>query len=349
METRQKLYINTVINFPQEIIMDDIPHPIPSKPARFLDQLRLCIRQRRLSYSTEKTYVYWARFYINFNNKRHPKDMGPAEIENFLHFLAVDRRVTSNTQKTALNALVFLYRHFLQQPFENINITFAKYPQKIPTVFSHKEAMGIIQTLKGSYQLMAKIMYGAGLRIGEVLRLRVKDIDFSQQVIVVMFSKGNHHRRTLLPTSIINGLKDQIEKVKLQHKQDLADGFGKVYLPYALAKKYPNADTELGWQYLFPASNIATDPRTGAKRRHHIMDRTVQRKVKQAMQLLHIAKHASCHTFRHSFATRLLEQDYDLRTIQELLGHKDVSTTEIYTHVLNKGGRGVNSPVDSGL
>ncbi len=326
--------------------MEDIPIPIPAKPVRFMDQLRQCIRQQRLAYSTEKTYTHWVKVFINYHNKRHPKDMGAAEVEAFLHFLALERRVTSNTQKTALNALVFLYRQFLQQPFENINITFAKYPQKIPTVFSHDEALRIIDSLHGSYRLMAQLMYGAGLRISEVLRLRVKDIDFSQRVIIVLFSKGNRHRRTIMPASIENELRAQIEKVSILHKEDLAAGFGSVYLPYALAKKYPNAPRELGWQYLLPASGIATDPRSGELRRHHVMDRTVQRKVKQAIRANNINKQASCHTFRHSFATRLLEQGYDLRTIQELLGHSDVSTTEIYTHVLNKGGRGVNSPLD---
>lgn len=324
----------------------DIPHDLPLKPIKFLDRLRLHIRQKRLAYSTEKTYVYWARLYILFHNKRRPETMGALEVEAFLNYLAVRRRVTVNTQKTALNALAFLYKSFLEQPFEGVQLTLASTPRKIPTVFSHTEALNVISYLDEPYRMMAQIMYGGGLRISEVLSLRIKDIDFSQRVIIVMFGKGNRHRRTILPTMLVDPLKTQIQFVKSQHTLDLASGYGSVYMPYALSRKYPNADTELGWQYLFPAKYLAEDPRSKAIRRHHILDRTVQKQVKTAIKKSGIHKHASCHTFRHSFATRLLENGYDLRTIQELLGHADVSTTEIYTHVLNRGGRGVVSPLD---
>lgn len=328
--------------------MEDVIKPLPKVPVRFLDRLRECIRKNRLAYATERTYVYWAKFYINYHGKRHPEDMGPDEVEAFLNFLALQRHVSPSTQKTALNALVFMYRKFLDMPFENIQIIKAQGPKKIPVVLSHEEATAIIDELKGSYRLLAQLMYGAGLRLGEAYRLRVKDIDFSQKAIVVLFGKGNKHRRTVLPESLIEELKSQINKVKVLHEQDTRDGFGSVYMPYALAKKYSSASRELAWQYLFPSADIACDPRSGELRRHHVHSRSVQRAVKSAIRKSKIIKHASSHTFRHSFATRLLENGYDLRTIQELLGHADVSTTEIYTHVLNKGGRGVRSPLDVG-
>lgn len=329
--------------------MDDIPTPLPKTPKRLMDRLRECIRQRGLAYSTEKTYCYWVRYYILFHNKKHPEEMGAADVEAFLNHLSINKMVTANTQKTALNALVFLYRHLLGAPFEGVEIIKSTYPRKIPTVFSHTEAQSIIDQLEGSFKLMAQLMYGAGLRIGETLRLRVKDIDFSQGTVTVMFGKNNRHRRTLLPRILFDPLRAQIQKVDALHKQDLLDGYGSVYLPNALSRKYPNAATELAWQFVFPSGKIAADPRSGVRRRHHAYDRTLQRRVKRAIRCCHIDKQASCHTFRHSFATRLLENGYDLRTIQELLGHADVSTTEIYTHVLNKGGRGVISPLDRGL
>ncbi len=326
--------------------MDDVALPLPRIPTSFMDRLRTAIREKRLAYTTEKTYIYWIRFFINFH-KKSAEAMGAAEVEQFLHFLAIERRVTVNTQKTALNALVFLYRTFLGKPFEDIEITRANYPRRIPTVFSHYEASQVIDRLQGSYKLMTQLMYGAGLRISETLRLRVKDIDFSQNSVIVLFGKGNRHRRTVLPATLIEPLKVQIQKVEALHLQDINDGYGSVYLPFAIARKYPNAETELAWQYLFPSAKLARDPRSGLIRRHHVYDRTVQRQVKKAITASNIKKHASCHTFRHSFATRLLENGYDLRTIQELLGHADVSTTEIYTHVLNKGGRGIISPIDN--
>lgn len=326
--------------------MHDIPPPIPVNSNRFMDQLRLCLRQKGLAYKTEQTYLYWIRFYILFHGKQHPRDMGAGEVEAFLHFLAIERNVTANTQKTALNALVFLYRTFLNQPFAGVEITRAVTPRKIPTVFSHAEALAVIGNLAASYKLMGQLMYGAGLRISEVLRLRVKDIDFSHKVIIVMFGKGNRHRRTLLPESLIDPLRVQIQKVSALHQQDLRDGYGAVYMPAALSKKFPSAATELAWQFIFPSAAIAEDPRSGVLRRHHTHDRSVQKQIKAAIRKAGIPKQASAHTFRHSFATRLLENGYDIRTIQELLGHADVATTEIYTHVLNKGGRGVISPVD---
>lgn len=327
--------------------MDDIPIPLSQKPTRFMERFRHCIRSNGLAYSTEKVYVYWVLFFIRFHNKRHPEEMGASEVEEFLNFLVVNRNVAANTQKTALNALVYLYRTFLNKPFEGVEIHKSVTPKRIPTVFSHTEALDIISELKGSYKLITQLMYGSGLRINEALRLRVKDIDFSQRVIIVMFGKRNKHRRTILPETLVELLQVQIQKVAALHKQDISDGYGRVYLPHALALKYPNADIELAWQYVFPAAHVSRDPRSGMWRRHHLMDRTVQRQVKSSIRKLNIHKQASCHTFRHSFATRLLENGYDLRTIQELLGHSDISTTEIYTHVLNKGGRGVRSPMDT--
>ena len=326
--------------------MDDIPTPLPKLPTRFMDRLREAIRKKRLAYSTEKTYLYWVREYIYFHNKRHPEDMDGTEVEEFLTHLAIDKNVTANTQKTALNALVFLYRTFLDKPFVDIQITRAHTPRKIPTVFSHTEAQSIIELMPYPYRLMAQLMYGSGLRVSETIKLRIKDIDFSQNVIMILYSKGNRHRRCVLPESIKESIRNQIQTAAALHENDLNSGYGSVYLPYALAKKYPNAEIELAWQYLFPADNIAADPRSGVLRRHHVHVRSIQRSVKTSLRKTNILKHASCHTFRHSFATRLLENGYDLRTIQELLGHADISTTEIYTHVLNKGGRGVISPLD---
>jgi len=342
--------------------MDDIPVLIPVRPVKFIDRLRAYIRAENLAYKTEKTYIQWILQFIYFHNKRHPEEMGEIEITEFLNHLVVVRNVSKNTQKTALNSLVFLYKRFLKHELVDLQIKQAKKQRRIPVVFSHQEATNVIRRLPLKYCLIASIMYGSGLRISECLRLRVMDIDFSMSVILVRAGKGGKDRRTLLPQSQIDPLKKQIEYVKNLHQFDEANGHGSVYLPHALAKKYPNAAFQLAWKYLFPADNVATDPRSGIVRRHHIMDSTVQRQVKVAIRKSDINKHSGSHTFaykdvgmwreqdaeatRHSFATRLLESGYDIRTIQELLGHADVQTTEIYTHVLNRGGRGVISPVD---
>lgn len=327
-------------------VMDDVPVAINPASKKFIDQLRLFMRSRHMAWATEKTYVLWVRRFIMFHHKRHPAEMGEAEIEAYLDHLSLVAQVSPRTQGLALNALVFLYKQFLQRELQQIHYQPAKQKRRLPVVFSHHEAMAVINGLKGSYWLMGMLMYGCGLRVNECLRLRVKDIDFGMNELVVRDGKGGKDRRTVLPEKIIEPLQQQINKVKVLHQQDLHDGYGEVYLPHALSKKYPKAARETAWQFLFPSSVIGVDPRDGALRRHHAHARTIQKAVKKSLQEQGIHKVASCHTFRHSFATRLLEKGYDLRTIQELLGHSDVSITEIYTHVLNKGGRGVVSPVD---
>ncbi len=326
--------------------INDIPPKIPSSPVRFMDQVRASIRVRNLAYKTEKTYCLWIKRYIRYHRMQHPKDMGPAHVEQFLHHLAVVENVNVNTQRTALNALAFLYNRFLEMPLGQLQITTAKSKRRVPVVFSHKEAVTVIQCLKQPWRTIAEIMYGAGLRTGEAVSLRVKDVDFDQKIIIVKFGKGGKDRRTLLPENLIERLREQINSVSQLHQSDLANGCGEVYMPFALAIKYPTAAKSLAWQYLFPSANLSRDPRSDAIRRHHVMDRSLQRNVRKSIELCGIAKHASCHTFRHSFATRLLEQGNDIRTVQELLGHSDVKTTEIYTHVLNRGVLGVRSPLD---
>ena len=272
--------------------------------------------------------------------------MGAQEIEAFLNHLALNRNVTVNTQKTALNALAFLYKRFLGKNIDDLHFRNSSRKRRIPIVFSHKEASRVISYLPKQYQLIAKLMYGSGLRLNECLRLRVKDIDFEMNTINVINGKGGKDRITLLPEALIDLLEDQIKYVKRLHQFDMENGCGEVYLPNALEKKYPKAAVQLSWKFLFPSNNISTDPRSDKLRRHHIMDSTVQRQIKKAIILAGINKHCGSHTFRHSFATRLLEMKYDIRTIQELLGHSDVSTTEIYTHVVKHGGCGVKSPID---
>lgn len=326
--------------------MDDIPKPIPANPTRLFDQLRQFIRSQHKAYKTEKTYLHWIRRFIIFHNKRHPQTMGEREIEQFLDQLVSKRSVSKNTQKTALNAIVFLYKQFYGRDTLELKYRLSTDPQRIPVVFSHQEARNIIAALPAPYKLKALLMYGAGLRISECCRLRVKDIDFEMNTIIVRQGKGAKDRVTMLPQTAVIALQKQIRLVELIHQQDLENGFGEVYMPFALARKYRTAAREIGWQYLFPAHLLSKDPRTGIKRRHHIFDRTVQKKVGHAVRAANIRKKCGCHTFRHSFATRLLEQGYDIRTIQELLGHSDVKTTEIYTHVVKQGGKGVRSPVD---
>jgi integron integrase len=327
--------------------MDDIKVPIPAEKPRFLDQVRTCIRERNLAYSTEKTYVYWILFFIRFNNKRHPKDMGKAEIESFLSFLANGRNCSKATQRIALNALIFLYREFLKQELGNLSFNLSTKHRRIPVVFSADEAHRVIGNLSGVCRLMAIIMYGSGLRKAEVCDLRVKDIDFDMKQIIVRQGKGKKDRVTLLPKVIIDELRQQIEKVITLHKHDLCAGYGEVYMPDALERKYPSASKETAWQFLFPSANISADPRSGVLRRHHIHPSTFQKHLRRAIQKAKVFKHAASHTFRHSFATELLIKGYDLRTIQQLLGHSDVTTTEIYTHVVKQGGLGVISPADN--
>ncbi len=326
--------------------MDDVPVPVAANSPKLLDQVRLLMRSRHMAYATEKTYVHWIRGFIYFHRKRHPQDMGIAEIEAFLTHLAINRTVSPSTQRTALNALVFLYRELLQRDISDLNFRYAPKKPRIPVVLSREETERVFSSLHGTHLLQAKLMYGTGLRVMECCRLRIKDIDFEQGEILVRDAKGGRERRTVLPSSLVPALRQQVDYAVKLHAADLAAGHGEVYLPYALARKYPAAPKLKAWQYVFPSTRLSTDPRDGKTRRHHIDETSVQRAVKKAVRAAEISKQASCHTLRHSFATRLLEQGYDLRTIQELLGHSDIKTTEIYTHVLNRGGRGVLSPLD---
>ncbi|MEH6826114.1 MAG: integron integrase [Motiliproteus sp.] len=326
--------------------MDDIPKALPVNPTRLIDQLRAFIRARNLAYKTEKTYIHWILRYIRHHHKRHPREMGAAEVEQFLSYLAVHGRCAPSTQKTALNALVFLYREFLHTPLSGIQPALPTTKTKTPQVLSHQEALSVVAQLRDPYLLIIKLLYGSGLRLNECLRLRIKDIDFAMNIIIVRQGKGRKDRRTLLPASLTSALQQQVRYVESLHRLDLVCGAGDVYMPFALASKYPVAARSLGWKYLFPAPNLSIDPRSDIKRRHHIMDSSVQKALRQAAKRTSSVKTINCHIFRHSFATRLLEQGYDLRTIQELLGHSDIRTTEIYTHVASGGGLGVRSPMD---
>jgi integron integrase len=304
-------------------------------------------RTRHYSIRTEDSYCDWARRFILFHGKRHPSEMGVPEINAFLSHLAVSGQVAASTQNQALNALVFLYRYVLYQDLEgDINPIRAKAPERLPVVLTRGEVRELMAQLSGVQHLMAQILYGSGLRLLECLRLRVKDIDFAQRQIVVRDGKGMKDRLTLLPTGLIEPLREHLADVKTLHVQDLALGLGNVYLPFALERKHPNAGREWIWQYIFPARRISPDPRTGKLRRHHYDETMLQRAVKAAAQKAGLEKRVGCHTLRHSFATHLLENGYDIRTVQELLGHKDVKTTMIYTHVLNRGPKGVRSPLD---
>jgi integron integrase len=322
--------------------------PIISKDSeRFMDRFRVFIRSRHYAFKTEKTYCYWVLSFIRFHKLQHPKNMGNVEIEGFLEHLSVTRNVSGNTQKTALNALMFMYKEFLKIEIKNLSFRYATKPRQLPTVFSHDEAQAVINQLVDKQKLCVQLMYGCGLRISESTRLRIKDIDLGANCIFVRETKGDKSRRTLMPKSLIEPLKYQIQSSLLLHQQDLHAGFGSVFMPGALARKYPSAEVDPGWQYLFPAVNLSIDPRTEITRRHHISEQSIQRQVKQAINKSKIMKKASCHTFRHSFATRLLEAGTDLRNIQALLGHSDISTTQIYLHVVGLHERGIISPIDS--
>ncbi|NET39272.1 MAG: integron integrase [Cyanothece sp. SIO1E1] len=317
------------------------------RPKGLLEAVRDVIRVKHYSLRTEKSYINWIKRYIGFHDRRHPREMGSAEIEAFLSHLAVKEHVAASTQNQALCALLFLYRDVLKLELNlTVNAVRAKRPHHLPSVLTKEEAIQIIQRLSGVYQLVVKILYGSGLRQIECLRLRIKDIDFSQRQIVVRDTKGMKSRVTMLPDTIIHPLQDHLVGVKQLHQQDLEKGYGAVYLPFALERKYPNANCQWIWQYVFPADHLSRDPRSGTTRRHHLYESGLQRALKRAVLATGITKRVSCHTFRHSFATHLLQNGYDIRTIQELLGHKDVKTTMIYTHVLNRGGRGVQSPLD---
>jgi integron integrase len=322
------------------------PRPETPKP-RLLDQVRDIIRAKHYSIRTEEAYLQWMRRYILFHNKRHPREMGAKEINQFLSSLAVERKVSASTQNQALCAILFLYKEVLHQEIGMIDdLIWSKKSKKLPVVLAKEEIGSVLSQLSGTPWIMANLLYGAGLRLMECLRLRVKDIDFSYDQIVVRDGKGGKDRVTMLPLRLKEPIERHLREVRRVHEKDLKEGFGEVHLPYALEVKYPHANREWGWQYVFPASKRSVDPRTGAVRRHHLQEQVLQRAVKEAIRKAGVVKAASCHSLRHSFATHLLQEGYDIRTVQELLGHADVNTTMIYTHVLNKGGKGVKSPAD---
>ena len=319
----------------------------PSHAPKLLDQVRGKIRLKHYSIRTEQAYVDWIRRFILHFGKRHPRELGAAEVEAFLTHLAVAGNVAASTQNQAKSALLFLYREVLEAELSWLdNVERAKAPKRLPVVLTREEVHGVLVRLSGTHWLIASLLYGAGLRIMEGLRLRVKDVEFSRKEILVRDGKGFKDRVTMLPAALAAPLTDHLKRVKALHEQDLAAGRGAVYLPYALERKYPGAARDWAWQYVFPSANLSADPRTGIERRHHLQDQAVQRAMRQAVRDAGVNKPATPHTLRHSFATHLLEGGYDIRTVQELLGHADVSTTMIYTHVLNKGGRGVTSPLD---
>ena len=312
-----------------------------------MDQVRDVLRLKHYSLRTERSYCDWIKRFIRFHQLRHPKEMGETEVSSFLTQLARDGRVAAATQNQALSALLFLYKHVLKQEIGWLdNVERAKRPARVPVVLTRDEVHKIFAHLHGMPRLMAGLLYGSGLRLMECVRLRVKDVDFGYARITVREGKGGKDRVTMLPVNLAPGLQRHLQKVKAQHEQDVEDGFGEVHLPDALRRKFPNAAHEWSWQYVFPSSRISLDPRTATRRRHHVDENVLQVATKKAVRAAGLNKPATCHTLRHSFATHLLENGYDIRTVQELLGHKDVSTTMIYTHVLNKPGVGVKSPLD---
>ena len=315
--------------------------------SKLLEQVREAVRTRHYSIRTEEAYLRWVREYILFCGKRHPAELGAAEVSAFISHLAVERKVSASTQTQALSALLFLYREVLALPIGWVDdVERAKKPKRLPVVFTREEARAVLGHLREEVWLMASLLYGSGLRLMECVRLRVKDLDFARLQIAVRDGKGGKDRVTVLPASLVEPLERQLERARALHELDLREGFGHVHLPYALARKYPNAAREWCWQYVFPARHRSRDPRTGREQRHHIAETALQKAVKRAIGAAGVAKPGSCHTFRHSFATHMIESGYDIRTVQELLGHASVETTQIYTHVLNRGGRGVKSPLD---
>jgi integron integrase len=314
---------------------------------RLLDQLRDRIRLKHYSIRTEEAYSEWVRRFVIFHGRRYPRDLGPAEVEAFLTHLAVDGRVAASTQNQAKSALLFLYKEVLGLELPWLSgVQSAKRPARLPVVLSRAEVHALLGHATGTPGLILRLLYGSGLRILEALRLRVKDVDFERREILVRDGKGARDRVTMLPAGVATALQAHLGRVRALHQADLHQGYGAVHLPYALARKYPNAAREWCWQYVFPSRGRSVDPRSGEGRRHHAGDQAVQRALRAALRASGIAKPATPHTLRHSFATHLLEDGYDIRTVQELLGHRDVATTQIYTHVLNRGPRAVLSPLD---
>ncbi|GAC1659300.1 MAG: integron integrase [Acidobacteriaceae bacterium] len=319
----------------------------PPKP-KLLDQVQRLIRAKHYSLRTERAYLFWIRRYILFHGKRHPASMGKAEVEAFLSHLATDKHVAASTQNQALSALLLLYRNVLEVQLPWLDgLTRAKKPRRLPVVLTTEEVGRLLAQMEGTVGLFMRLLYGTGMRIMECCRLRVTDVDFARNEITVRHGKGGKDRVTMLPVRVSIEMKEHLVRVKAIHQLELKAGRGDVELPNALARKYPRAAYQWPWQYVFPARGLSKDPRSGAIRRHHIDETRLQRHFQSALARAQIGKRATPHSLRHSFATHLLEAGYDLRTIQELLGHKDVSTTQIYTHVLNRGGRGVRSPLDT--
>ncbi|MGA9961783.1 MAG: integron integrase [Azonexus sp.] len=325
---------------------DSIPQTPP--PPKLLDQVRDRLRVKHYSIRTETQYLQWIKRFILFHDKRHPREMGAVEVEAFLTHLAVAGRVAAATQNQALSALLFLYREVLNIDLPWLDkVVRAKQPQRLPVVLTRQEVTAILDRMTGVHGLMARLLYGTGMRLMECVRLRVKDVDFERAEIVLRDGKGAKDRITMLPQALVGPLQDHLRWRRQLFEDDKAKGRAAVYLPDALGKKYPNAAVDWPWQYIFPSGSYSIDPRSGEERRHHIDEKLLQRAVKKAVQASGVVKLATPHTFRHSFATHLLQSGYDIRTVQELLGHADVATTMIYTHVLNKGGRGVTSPLDA--
>jgi integron integrase len=314
---------------------------------KLMDDLRQALQARHYSKSTEQTYCLWVRRYIYFHNVKHPAEMAESEMNAFLTHLAVKEKVSASTQNQALSALLFLYRHVLGRDVGDLGeVVRARKPKRFPVVLTREEVKTVLAQLSGDKLLMASVMYGSGLRLMECLRLRVQNIDFARNEIMVRDGKGAKDRITILPESLKDPLKQHLKKIKATHEQDLNDGWGRVPLPDALHRKYPNASQDWRWQWVFPQENRWKNRKTGEEGRHHVDESILQKAFKRAVQKAGLTKRATCHTLRHSFATHLLEAGYDIRSVQELLGHKDVRTTMVYTHVLNRGGRGVKSPID---
>ncbi|MFA5843869.1 MAG: integron integrase [Coriobacteriia bacterium] len=317
-------------------------------PPRLMDSVREALRSRHYSHRTEDTYCLWIERFIRFHALRHPADMAEAEINAFLTHLAMEAKVSSSTQNQALSALLFLYRHVLDRGIGDLgDVVRARKPKRLPVVMTRDEVRAVLAEMDGEAWLMASLLYGSGLRLMECLRLRVQDVDLSRTEILVRNGKGAKDRVTMLPESLKVPLMEHLRRAKTVHDRDLADGWGRAPLPEALDRKYPNAPAEWRWQWVFPQERRWRNAETGEQGRHHVHETILQRAVKDAVRRAGVVKHVGCHTFRHSFATHLLEAGYDIRTIQELLGHKSLSTTMIYTHVLNKGGHGVKSPMDA--
>lgn len=325
----------------------DITRQTSTKPPKLLDQVRRCIRDKHYSLRTEEAYVYWIRWYIRFHGLKHPMDMGAAEVKAFLSCLTNERHVSVSTHKQALCALLFLYKQVLEADFPWLDEVYRpSRPPRLPTVLTEWEVSAIFAEMKGIHALMARLMYGTGMRLMECMRLRVKDVDFGRREITIREGKGNKDRITMLPIALVAPLREHIERAKALYEEDRVAGRPGVMLPDALDRKYPKAATQSGWFWVFPSDHESTDPRSGIVRRHHMYEQTFQRAIKRAVEAARLTKRVSSHTLRHSFATHLLESGYDIRTVQELLGHSNVSTTMIYLHVLNRGGRGVVSPID---